>query len=196
MRQEQILDTTLEIIAEKGVGGVSTSEIAQRVGIVPSALYRHFDSKEALIDALIDRTHKILFENVGKVLVGSSGASDDLRSLFLLHIEFIRRNPGIPKLVFSDAAIFGSPERREKILSIVKKYMDKLANITERGRKKGELMDDVSSEAVAFSIISLVQHVGMIYSLSDGKMDMSNFAGLAWSYVERAIRKKNERDGR
>jgi len=38
LRQEQILDTTLDIIAEKGVGGVNTSDIAQRVGIVPSAL--------------------------------------------------------------------------------------------------------------------------------------------------------------
>ena len=45
MRQEQILDTTLEIISEKGLAGVNTSEIAQRVGIVPSALYRHFENK-------------------------------------------------------------------------------------------------------------------------------------------------------
>ncbi|NLD05703.1 MAG: helix-turn-helix transcriptional regulator, partial [Synergistaceae bacterium] len=50
VRQKQILDITLEIIAEKGLGGVNLSEIAQRVGIVPSALYRHFENKEALID--------------------------------------------------------------------------------------------------------------------------------------------------
>ena len=69
--------------------------------------------------------------------------------------------------------------------------MKKLAEIAEKGKKEGDLMDDVSSEAVAFSMISLVQHVGLISNLSDGKMDMSNFAGLAWGYVERAIKKKN-----
>ncbi len=196
MRQEQILDTTLEIIAEKGLSGVNTSEIAQRIGIVPSALYRHFENKDALIDALLDRTHSILFENVRKISMESSGASKNLRSLFLLHIEFIRKNPGIPKLVFSDAAVFGSPERKKKVIFIVRNYMNKLKEIAEKGIREGDLMNDISSEAVAFSMVSFAQHVGLISNLSDGKIDMSNLAELAWSYIERAIRKDNENDGR
>ena len=196
MRQEQILDTTLEIIAEKGLAGVNTSEIAQRIGIVPSALYRHFENKDALIDTLLDRTHSILFENVRKISMESSGASKNLRSLFLLHIEFIRKNPGIPKLVFSDAAVFGSPERKKKVIFIVRNYMNKLKEIAEKGIREGDLMNDISSEAVAFSMVSFAQHVGLISNLSDGKIDMSNLAELAWSYIERAIRKDNENDGR
>ena len=196
MRQEQILDTTLEIIAEKGLAGVNTSEIAQRIGIVPSALYRHFENKDALIDALLDRTHSILFENVRKISMESSGASKNLRSLFLLHIEFIRKNPGIPKLVFSDAAVFGSPERKKKVIFIVRNYMNKLKEIAEKGIREGDLMNDISSEAVAFSMVSFAQHVGLISNLSDGKIDMSNLAEWAWSYIERAIRKDNEKDGR
>lgn len=196
MRQEQILDTTLEIIAEKGLAGVNTSEIAQRIGIVPSALYRHFENKDALLDALLDRTHSILFENVRKISMESSGASKNLRSLFLLHIEFIRKNPGIPKLVFSDAAVFGSPERKKKVIFIVRNYMNKLKEIAEKGIREGDLMNDISSEAVAFSMVSFAQHVGLISNLSDGKIDMSNLAELAWSYIERAIRKDNEKDGR
>ena len=161
LRQQQILDTTLEIIAEKGVGGVSTAEIAQRVGIVPSALYRHFESKEALIDALLDRTHMILFENVRKMTLKKSDPKEDLKSLFLLHLEFIRKNPGMPKLVFSDAAVFGSPERKEKVLSIVKNYMNKLTEIAEKGRRDGDFLQDISPEAVAFSMVSFVQYVGL-----------------------------------
>jgi len=73
-----------------------------------------------------------------------------LRSLFLLHIEFIRKNPGIPKLVFSDAAVFGSPERKKKVIFIVRNYMNKLKEIAEKGIREGDLMNDISSEAVAF----------------------------------------------
>ena len=188
LRQQQILDTTLEIIAEKGVGGVSTAEIAQRVGIVPSALYRHFESKEALIDALLDRTHMILFENVRKMTLKKSDPKEDLKSLFLLHLEFIRKNPGMPKLVFSDAAVFGSPERKEKVLSIVKNYMNKLTEIAEKGRRDGDFLQDISPEAVAFSLVSFVQYVGLISNLSDGKTDIGELAEQAWGYIERAIR--------
>ena len=187
LRQQQILDTTLEIIAEKGVGGVSTAEIAQRVGIVPSALYRHFESKEALIDALLDRTHMILFENVRKMTLKKSDPKEDLKSLFLLHLEFIRKNPGMPKLVFSDAAVFGSPERKEKVLSIVKNYMNKLTEIAEKGRRDGDFLQDISPEAVAFSMVSFVQYVGLISNLSDGKTDIGELAEQAWSYIERGI---------
>ena len=187
LRQQQILDTTLEIIAEKGVGGVSTTEIAQRVGIVPSALYRHFESKEALIDALLDRTHMILFENVRKMTLKKSDPKEDLKSLFLLHLEFIRKNPGMPKLVFSDAAVFGSPERKEKVLSIVKNYMNKLTEIAEKGRRDGDFLQDISPEAVAFSMVSFVQYVGLISNLSDGKTDIGELAEQAWSYIERGI---------
>ncbi len=187
LRQQQILDTTLEIIAEKGVGGVSTAEIAQRVGIVPSALYRHFESKEALIDALLDRTHLILFENVRKMTLKKSDPKEDLKNLFLLHLEFIRKNPGMPKLVFSDAAVFGSPERKEKVLSIVKNYMNKLTEIAEKGRREGDFLQDISPEAVAFSMVSFVQYVGLISNLSEGKTDIGELAEQAWSYIERGI---------
>ena len=188
LRQQQILDTTLDIIAEKGLGGVSTSEIAQRVGIVPSALYRHFESKEALIDALLDRTHMILFENVRKMTLKKSDPKENLKSLFLLHLEFIRKNPGMPKLVFSDAAVFGSPERKEKVLSIVKNYMNKLTEIAEKGRRDGDFLQDISPEAVAFSMVSFVQYEGLISNLSDGKTDIGELAEQAWGYIERAIR--------
>ena len=187
LRQQQILDTTLDIIAEKGLGGVSTAEIAQRVGIVPSALYRHFESKEALIDALLDRTHMILFENVRKMTLKKSDPKEDLKSLFLLHLEFIRKNPGMPKLVFSDAAVFGSPERKEKVLSIVKNYMNKLTEIAEKGRREGDFLQDISPEAVAFSMVSFVQYVGLISNLSEGKTDIGELAEQAWSYIERGI---------
>ena len=188
LRQQQILDTTLEIIAEKGVGGVSTAEIAQRVGIVPSALYRHFESKEALIDALLDRTHMILFENVRKMTLKKSDPKEDLKSLFLLHLEFIRKNPGMHKLVFSDAAVFRSPERKEQVLSIVKNYMNKLTEIAEKGRRDGDFLQDISPEAVAFSMVSFVQYVGLISNLSDGKTDIGELAEQACGYIERAIR--------
>ena len=196
MRQEQILDTTLEIIAEKGLAGVNTSEIAQRIGIVPSALYRHFENKDALIDALLDRTHSILFENVRKISMESSGASKNLRSLFMLNIEEIRKNEGMQKIVFTDAGVLGNKKKKKKVIFIVRNYMNKLKEIAEKGIREGDLMNDISSEAVAFSMVSFAQHVGLISNLSDGKIDMSNLAELAWSYIERAIRKDNENDGR
>jgi len=148
-----------------------------------------------LIDALLERTHKVLTENVRKITLKSSPSGENLKSLFLMHLEFIRKNPGIPKLVFSDAVVMGSPERREKLFSIVKTYTDRLAEIAEKGQKQGDIFSDISPEAVAFSMVSFVQYTGLILNLTDGRSDLGALAESAWSYIERTIRKDKYREG-
>lgn len=52
--KEKILQTTLELASEKGLGSVSLSEIAEKVGIKKATLYSHFASKEEMIHALYE----------------------------------------------------------------------------------------------------------------------------------------------
>ncbi|WP_327128716.1 TetR/AcrR family transcriptional regulator [Streptomyces sp. NBC_01727] len=54
-RQEEILDTALALADERGLEAVSMRALADRVGVTPMALYRHVDSKAALLDGLVGR---------------------------------------------------------------------------------------------------------------------------------------------
>ncbi|SDA22954.1 transcriptional regulator, TetR family [Ruminococcus sp. YE71] len=51
-KREQIILATLELAAENGLGGVSMSQIADRLGIRKPSLYNHFKSKEEIISAM------------------------------------------------------------------------------------------------------------------------------------------------
>lgn len=51
--KETILDVAIELFADKGYNRVSIREIAQAVGIRGSSIYNHFESKEALLDAVL-----------------------------------------------------------------------------------------------------------------------------------------------
>lgn len=53
--REAILDAALGLFAERGFFGTSTREIARTVGVRESALYHHFESKDAIFHALIDQ---------------------------------------------------------------------------------------------------------------------------------------------
>lgn len=63
--KEKILLAALELAAEKGLGAVSLSQIAEKAGMRKPSLYNHFSSKEEIINSL----YRYLRENAQSTLV-------------------------------------------------------------------------------------------------------------------------------
>jgi AcrR family transcriptional regulator len=55
LNQEGILDAAEAIAAGEGFGALSMRAVAARLGAAPMALYNHFATRDALVDALLDR---------------------------------------------------------------------------------------------------------------------------------------------
>ena len=51
-RKEEIILTTLELAAEKGLAGVSMSMIADKIGIKKPSLYKQFSTKDEIVEAM------------------------------------------------------------------------------------------------------------------------------------------------
>lgn len=52
--KETILKATLKLASEKGLGSITLSQIAKKVGIQKTSLYSHFSSKEEIINSLYE----------------------------------------------------------------------------------------------------------------------------------------------
>lgn len=52
--KESILMATLELASQNGLGAVTLSQIAKKVGIQKASLYSHFSSKDEIIDSLYE----------------------------------------------------------------------------------------------------------------------------------------------
>lgn len=50
----QLVDLVIELIEERGTSALTMTEIAARAGMSPASLYRYFESKEALIEAVAE----------------------------------------------------------------------------------------------------------------------------------------------
>jgi AcrR family transcriptional regulator len=51
--RDRIFKAARRLFDEKGLDGVSLRNVAKKIGITPMAIYRHFEDKETLIDALV-----------------------------------------------------------------------------------------------------------------------------------------------
>lgn len=56
--KERILEIALGLFAQKGYLGTSMSDIACRLGITKAALYKHYKSKQAILNSIVDRMNK------------------------------------------------------------------------------------------------------------------------------------------
>ncbi|MDQ0272751.1 TetR/AcrR family transcriptional regulator [Cytobacillus purgationiresistens] len=61
-RRNEILDVAEALFNEQGYDGTSTHDILKKIGIARGTLYYHFESKEAIMDGIIDRYNKKVIE--------------------------------------------------------------------------------------------------------------------------------------
>ena len=57
--KEQILLTALELFSQRGFDAVSVSDIAGKLGITKGALYRHYTSKQDILEKIVERMYRI-----------------------------------------------------------------------------------------------------------------------------------------
>ncbi|MBN2560027.1 MAG: TetR/AcrR family transcriptional regulator [Phycisphaerae bacterium] len=192
VRQEQIAEAALGLIGRHGLQGLSVARVARQIGLVPSAIYRHFDGKERVLDAVLDLIGSRLHGNVGVVTREGGDPLDQLRRLLMRHIELIRDNQGIPRVIFSEELYAGRPERRRKVYEIIAGYLKSVAQLIRRGQKAGRIRENADPDVLAVMFLGLVQPAAILWHVSDGVFDVTKQAERGWKVFREAI----QADGR
>lgn len=65
--KSKILEEALVMFAENGYKGTNLRELAARLGLSKSALYKHYESKEAIWNALLDKMEAYYAQRFGSV---------------------------------------------------------------------------------------------------------------------------------
>ena len=60
--KERILETALELFAQNGYLGTSMNDIAGQLGITKAALYKHYASKQEILDKIVERMNRMDYE--------------------------------------------------------------------------------------------------------------------------------------
>ncbi len=186
-RQEQIIEAALELIGAEGVNALSIAGIAERVGIVPSALYRHFKSKDDVLDAVLKSLKTRLLGNVSIVRKETPGALPRLKSLLMRHARMLSENRAIPLIVFSDGIYTGHPERKAKVAAIITSYLSKIQKIVEEGIQDGSIRENVVSTTASVMFLGLILPAAVILNVSEGNFDMNAHVENAWPAFVRCI---------
>ena len=187
IRREQIAEAVLSFVAAHGVGRLSMAQVARRVGLVPSGIYRHFKNKEEMILAALDRIEARLQANLLAAAEENSDPLEQLRGILIRHVRFIREGRAVPRIIFSDDAHSGHPARRQRVQQILETYLGRIAELVRRGQQDGKIRPDLDPATAATMLMGIVVPAGILWHLTEGGFDVTKHAERAWCILRRAI---------
>jgi AcrR family transcriptional regulator len=160
-RREQILETAADLFATKGFHGVSVGELGKACGISGPALYKHFESKDAVLAAmLVGISERLLDEGRARVEKATS-PRQALESLVAYHTDFALRHRSLIVVQDRDWQSL-PPSARERVRHLQREYVDVWAGQLRR-LHRGLHTDRARAMAhAAFGLINSTPHSGLI----------------------------------
>ncbi len=193
IRKEQIVEAALHILSDNEVKKLKVTEIAAHLGLAPSALYRHFKNRDAILSAILEHIRGKLYRNIVNVRQIRENAVDRLHELLVRHSRLISQNQGIPRIVFSDELWGQKRIRRQQMFFIVSSYLAELEEIIREGQAKGEIRSSLEPGAVARMFFGIVQPAALLWHMSEGQFDVEGHFSAAWPLFRLLLTGKNER---
>ena len=133
-KRELILNTMQELFREGKAGTASVSDIAKRAGIAKGGLYYYFDSKEKVMDALVEREYENIISNCKKKLDDSDLNATGKMALLLHTYTSSYVDPSLDEYLHlpQNAAI-----HQKSLAQILVSLSDLVTSILEQGVQEG-----------------------------------------------------------
>ena len=146
--KEEILNAALVVFSQKGYDGALLRDISSLLGITKPALYKHYESKEALWNAVIDYVERYYSEHIGSDSdIPIPDDWDGFRELslsqinFTIHDETVRRVRRLLTLEQYRSERMSELATRHFVTDIEARYTKIFVGMIEKGLLKSEAPD-------------------------------------------------------
>lgn len=168
-RRAATVQAVVDLAAEQNPAEITTTAIADRMGLTQGALFRHFPNKDAILEATMSWVSERLLARVDKAAEGAATPAAALEAMFMTHIDFVARHPGVPRMLFGELQRPGETLPKRMVLTLIRQYEQRLRRLMEAGKVQGELNAELNVDAAAVLFIGTIQGLVM-QSLLAGKV--------------------------
>lgn len=168
-RRAATVEAVVDLAAEQNPSDITTAAIAQRMGLTQGALFRHFPTKEAILQAVMSWVSERLLARVDEATRGAASPAAALEAIFMTHIDFVVRHPGVPRMLFRELQRAGDSLPKKMAQAMIRQYGERVRRIIETGKSSGQFAAALDVHAAAVLFIGMIQGLVM-QSLLAGKV--------------------------
>jgi len=172
VRKEEIIQASLAVIGERGVGGTTIAAIAEKAGMSEANIYRHFSGKREIFIALTEFIGNNIMKKAATIAAGSGSPLAKLQKIYTFHLALIAQNPGMPRFIFSEDIHIGDRELAQSLFLRMSGYVETLAGIIAAGVAEGEFTAGTAPRETALTLLGMMSFTALRWNMSNAAFDI------------------------
>lgn len=161
-RRAVTIAAVIDLAAEQNPSNITTAAIAQHMGLTQGALFRHFPSKEAILQGVMEWVADKLINRIDKAALSVADSPvAALEAIFMAHIDFVAKHPGVPRIMFGELQRAGETAPKRVVKVLLQRYSERLHRLIDDGKQQGKLASTLDTEAAVILFIGTIQGLVM-----------------------------------
>ncbi len=187
-RRAITVEAVVALAAEQDPSEITTTAIAKRMHLTQGALFRHFPTKEALWQAVMEWVADRLLTRIEQASAAATASPlAALEAIFLSHVEFVADHPGVPRMLFGELQRSGESPAKRITRALIARYRERLSQVIEQGKLCGEIAPGIDTNAAATLFIGTIQGLVMQSLLAGDVSRLRSEASGAFAIYRRGI---------
>ena len=178
-RRQQLLDTALDVFAERGFHPTSMNDLAEAAGVTKPVLYQHFGSKRELYLELLDDVGSRLRESIDKATSEAATPRQQVERGVTAYFRFVHEHEAAFQVLFG-----GGSRRDEEFAAYARRVEDSIADLVAALIDVPGL-DDETRRLLAHGIVGLAEGASRHWLRGGSVRDPADLAHrvaeLAWA---------------
>ena len=190
--KERILETALELFAQNGYLGTSMNDIAKQLGFTKAALYKHYTSKQEILNRIVERMNEMDYERAKQFEMPEGNLTEIVAAYQKTPIEKVRAYSKAQFLHWTEEE-FSS--RFRKMLTLEQYRDPEMAQLYQKYLATGPVdymaaifrgLTD-SEEAAQHLALEFYGPMFLLYSVSDSGAEQEQVLSLLDAHINRFI---------
>lgn len=145
-RKDSVIITTIEIISELGIQGLTSKEIAKREKISEGTLFSHFKNMKEIILSVLDYHSELDTSIIETVETRDLSPVESIKCFISIYVENYENYPESTCLINISDMLLQQGELASRSDEIIGKRISYLKLLIEKGQKSGKINPSVDSE--------------------------------------------------
>ena len=186
-RQNQIIQESIQLIAEKGIQGLTIKNISKAIGISEPAIYRHFENKDDIILAIISTMKQNTEEELSHV-DENNPTIDKIKKMIQGHTDRFIKNPSLTAIIFSEEIFNNNSILAKPIRIMMKLNQNKLIAMIEKGQASGDVRVDIQAEQISLMVIGSFRFLVSKWHIMNFDFDLKNDVNEMLNAIEKVLK--------